>query len=385
MSQLSWNAIKFIQRPSSHLLNGIVGLAACSFFLVLAVGTFIPVNQTVTTTGVVVSELGEVEVNSLLPGIFYRTVEENSMVQEGQIIGSIQPRAFSKAQLEYMVTLLTFKNGKNFEDKLINLEKLFHEYSLEKIKMADLEISLALLRVYSGFSGYQQVLTKNNEAITSETKSLKILSQELQRKINSLKKEKSQKEFSFFIESLDSEKRKSEQQVSQIENTYQAKTLASRQTVEDEARRAAIEISSYILYREIKSPVNGRLLKWLKENKTNVLTGAVLAQIIPDNSKVIAKVDIVARDLSKIEKGQDVLFRFEAFPYEKHGTGSGEVIDIKNIKNARDSFEVKSSLRAPASIEKISVPIGSSFRADIIVKKTNLSLFILNKVFGDRF
>ena len=111
----------------------------------------------------------------------------------------------------------------------------------------------------------------------------------------------------------------------------------------------------------------------------------MLAQIIPDNSRVIAKVDIAARDLSKVENGQDVLFRFEAFPYEKHGTGSGEVFDIKNIKNAQNNFEVKSTLRAPASNDKIAVPIGSNFRADIIVKKTNLTLFILNKVFGDRF
>lgn len=152
------------------------------------------------------------------------------------------------------------------------------------------------------------------------------------------------------------------------------KSQMSRQSFEDEVRKALLQINNFIILGEIRAPVTGKLYRWNKESKSTVAASANLGQIIPQNSKIIAKINVLSKDLPKIEKGQVMAYKLEAFPYEKFGTGDGVVLDVKNIKNEQNAFEVQASLRAPANVEESQIPIGSGFTVNITTRETKFDI-----------
>ncbi len=395
--KLSWSAIEFIQKPSSKVLNWFITIFVFSLFTLILSGFYIPMNVVVSAEGKINSELGEFEVLAPRSGIFIRVADENTPVNENDLIGYIQPRAFSKDQVLDIIKSLEATATGNFEELTKRIIKLQKEYPANKWQLADPDLSLPMTQIFSKLSDFQENIKKNQEAISSETFLLKQHEKELFIKIAKLKKIASAKSYSFFIESIQDEVRKNSLQIAQIENSYNMKSAANRQLFENEVRKSVLQISNYLILSEIRAPIAGQVYHWVKETKSNVLQNVLLGQLTPENSKLVAKIEVVSRDLPKLTKGLELFYKLEAFPYEKFGTAEGTVIDIKNIRitssdpptnsigASKNIYEVSASVRAPANVIMAQIPIGSRFTTDIITKKTNLTFFILNKIFGDRF
>lgn len=396
--KLSWSAIEFIQKPSSKVLNWFVTVFVFSLFSLILSGFYIPMNVVVSAEGKISSELGEFEILAPRAGVFVRVTNENSYVKENDLIGYIQPRAFSKDQVvDILKSLETTAAISNFDELTKKVIKLQKDFPANKWQLADPELGLPMTQIFSKLSDFQENLKKNQEAIASETFLIKEHRKELAKKITNLKKIDNTKNYAFFIETIQDELRKSSLQVAQIENGYNMKSEANRQSYEDEVRKAILQISNYVILSEIRAPIAGQVYHWVKETKSNVLQNVILGRLTPDNSKLIAKIEVVSRDLPKLTKGLELFYKLEAFPYEKFGTGEGTVIDIKNIKIlssdapanlpeiGKNIYEVSASVRAPANVATAQIPIGSRFTTEIVTKKTNLTFFILNKIFGDRF
>ena len=55
--------------------------------------------------------------------------------------------------------------------------------------------------------------------------------------------------------------------------------------------------------------------------------------LVPQDVKLQAEVNVDGKDIGQIAVGQSVRLKFDAFPFQKHGTGSGTVRIV-----SRDSF-----------------------------------------------
>ncbi len=80
----------------------------------------------------------------------------------------------------------------------------------------------------------------------------------------------------------------------------------------------------------ITSPVDGIVVNALQESGQSIEPDKPLLSIIPSNSVLEAVVYAPSTDIGFIRKGQKVLIRYKAFPYEKFGLYEGVVSHISH-------------------------------------------------------
>jgi multidrug efflux pump subunit AcrA (membrane-fusion protein) len=132
----------------------------------------------------------------------------------------------------------------------------------------------------------------------------------------------------------------------------------------------------------MRSPIGGRLYKYHLQDKQQVAKGALVAEIIPKDSVVVVKLGVTAIDQPKIKAGQSVHFRMEAFPYQKFGTLSGAVLDVKPV-SADGSFEVTASLNSSEKVNVENVPIGSGVMGLIVTGHSSLFSIAAERILGE--
>ncbi|HII1942824.1 TPA: HlyD family secretion protein [Escherichia coli] len=92
------------------------------------------------------------------------------------------------------------------------------------------------------------------------------------------------------------------------------------------------ERSQYESNKEIiiSSPVSGVIANALAESGQSVVSEKPLLSIIPSKSKLEAILYVSSADIGFIHEGQNILIRYEAFPYEKFGQYRGVVSSISH-------------------------------------------------------
>jgi membrane fusion protein len=90
--------------------------------------------------------------------------------------------------------------------------------------------------------------------------------------------------------------------------------------VELQTRRAAV----------VRAPVAGRVAAVPALAGAAVVSGSLIATVVPDESVLQARLFVPTRAIGKVHAGQRVSIRYDAFPYLKYGTFKGRVATVSS-------------------------------------------------------
>jgi hemolysin D len=119
--------------------------------------------------------------------------------------------------------------------------------------------------------------------------------------------------------------------------------LAKRNAAAEDLKKAELRQHMVVL----TTPVDAVVLEIAHRSIGSVVREAeTLFSLVPRDAPLQAEVNVDSRDIGEVAVGQPVRIKFEAFPFQKHGTGSGTVRVI-----SEDSFTPESggevAARAP--------------------------------------
>ncbi len=107
-------------------------------------------------------------------------------------------------------------------------------------------------------------------------------------------------------------------------------TLAKRDSAEEDLKKAELRRQLIVL----RAPADAIILEIANRTMGSVVREAeTLFVLVPRDVPLQAEVNVESRDIGQVSVGQPVRIKFEAFPFQKYGTGTGAVRVI-----SQDSF-----------------------------------------------
>jgi len=330
---------------------------------------------------VVVSARGQViptgEIKILQPietGVISKiNIKEGDYVKKGQILMQIDPSITQTSldvkekdyeilnlQIKRIEALLNnkplFLNSK-LKDEVIEEEKL---YIIQKNSF-DEGISRYDMKLFQINSQYQSslseklrltiVLSKDKQRAKKLESVLDIIAkkdyEELQKNILSLQEQINIAIFK--IEELDKRKKEIQEEknsfISEFKNTKYQELLS----IKKEARNLESQINAINFQNQkqsIVSPTDGYVAKLLINTIGGVVTPAEkLISIVPKDSPLIVKVNVLNQDIGFIKNNMDSKIKIDTFSFQKYGFFEGKIINVGSfsIKDEKlgDIYEVK--------------------------------------------
>jgi HlyD family secretion protein len=84
-----------------------------------------------------------------------------------------------------------------------------------------------------------------------------------------------------------------------------------------------------------------------------------LVTLVPLDVPIEAEVAVDARDIGRIAPGQPVRVKFDAFPFQKHGTASGTVRTISRDSFTPDETRKKAGPQGPQPFYRVRIALDS--------------------------
>ena len=119
-------------------------------------------------------------------------------------------------------------------------------------------------------------------------------------------------------------------------------------------------------------------------------SGEGVLQIIPENNLgYLVELHVANKDISNIQKGQNIKYHIDAFPYEEYGEMNGEIIEISNDSivdeyTGNSYYLVKAIIKNKPLISREGksgeLKSGMTCEAYIINKQERILYYILEKV-----
>ncbi|MBK8323213.1 MAG: HlyD family efflux transporter periplasmic adaptor subunit [Betaproteobacteria bacterium] len=145
---------------------------------------------------------------------------------------------------------------------------------------------------------------------------------------------------------------------------------------------------------QIKAPVAGTVTNIAVVRGQGVAADAPLATVLPKGSGLHAELLVPSRAIGFINKGQDVVLRYEAFPHERFGQYKGKVIEISRtvwspgeklgpltVKEPVYRVDVKLDRQSVAALgNEIPLRPGMLVNADILLERRTLLEWLFEPV-----
>lgn len=178
---------------------------------------------------------------------------------------------------------------------------------------------------------------------------------------------------------------------------YKSETLVAIKNEIDNEKERLDEIHKSLQEIEIgkdlnigEAPING-VVQVLQEFNVGdyIPEGMKILRIIPGNdSDYVVEITAQNKDISQLEVGQKVKYRFLAFPYKEYGTLSGEISKISTdaLINQEENMAYKIESSTNDTIlynkkgEPRSIKPGMLCEVRVVVRKKRLIYFILEKL-----
>jgi len=156
-----------------------------------------------------------------------------------------------------------------------------------------------------------------------------------------------------------------------------------------------VELKSSHSYM-IKAPVNGRVTASQVTIGQQVTSTAPVLTIIPENTILHAELFLPSRAIGFVKKGQQVLIRYDAFPYQRYGLYQGTITQIAEavinpaqipipIPVKEPVYRIKVALQKQninAYGKKMPLQSGMSVAADIILEERSLGQWLLEPIYS---
>lgn len=159
--------------------------------------------------------------------------------------------------------------------------------------------------------------------------------------------------------------------------------------VENESRRSVM----------LEAPQNALVGSVLVKPGQIVSAGQSVASLLPEDSHLIARIMVSSRAIGFIKPGQQVVLRYQAFPYQKFGQQFGTVSDVSRVSlspqevshitgdlQVREAFyQVRVRLdkqHMNAYGQRVKLQPGSALEADFIIDKRRLYEWVLEPLYA---
>jgi membrane fusion protein len=144
----------------------------------------------------------------------------------------------------------------------------------------------------------------------------------------------------------------------------------------------------------IRAPVSGVVTNIAVNLGQSVAADAPLATVLPKGSGLHVELLVPTRAIGFVKTGQDVMLRYDAFPYERFGQYHGKIVDIgRNVWSPGDRVGPLSAkepvYRVDVGLDRQAVaalgqefPLrpGMSVNADLLLEKRTLFEWIFEPV-----
>jgi len=148
----------------------------------------------------------------------------------------------------------------------------------------------------------------------------------------------------------------------------------------------------------IKAPINGRVTSVQVHPGQSVSQQKSLLTIIPLDTVLYAELFLPSRAIGFIREGQKVLFRYDAFPYQRFGLYEGIVLQVAQavitpeeagipLPTNEPVYRVKVSLGSQfveTYGKRLALQSGMSLSADIILEERSLGEWLFAPIYSLR-
>lgn len=131
-----------------------------------------------------------------------------------------------------------------------------------------------------------------------------------------------------------------EKELMELENTMNQQKLIFQQALNTFRTQVEEWKKRYVL----EAPMNGKVAfaSFIQENQ-QLLANQTICYINPENSHYYAEIVIPQANFGKVAVGQDVLLRFESYPFQEFGSVIGKIEFISNIPGEK-GYQAKVTL-----------------------------------------
>lgn len=175
------------------------------------------------------------------------------------------------------------------------------------------------------------------------------------------------------------------------------------EAAEAEARMAAAAVAQKQTEAAVRhnyvvgASVPGRVVALPVSRGQDVSSGALIATITPEDSRLEAELFIPSRAAGFIQPGQEVRLMYQAFPYQKFGTAQGTVrhvsmtvlspddVRVPGLQLQEPVFRVKVDLQREdisAYGQEIPIQPGMLLSADVIIDRRTLLEWLLDPIYA---
>ncbi len=352
-----------LHNPTSHNL---VTLALASFvILIISFVFFFQMPKVVAATGFLVPEKGIVKVFSPINGnIKEAHIEEGDEINENEVLFSIvndeqQANSHSRSFIENTVNIsraITETFESDYE--LLEIEKnklLLSKASLHQQIKFKRETKKKYEELYEKKKYRYEIIINSDENQYLSAQNILALNEEITAdaiNITSIADE---------VMTMSSEVGLIELQIDEI-NKKKGKLKADREL---RLKQLAKENVSYEkkLTQNVSAPVGGVISNLVKQTGQSVEAGEQILDILPKNSILEAELYVPSFSIASLDINQNVILKYEAFPYQKFGTFKGEIKSIsQTLVSPKSLNEYQKSeqpvYRVVVMLEKQQIGIG---------------------------
>lgn len=331
-------AIRLAQPISAWLIAGVALFVAAALIAFLSLGSM---TKKARVTGITVPTAGNISIAAPNAGILIQShVKEGDVVQAGQVLFTLSTQ---RQNSQGEITALIAHQLRARQDALIAEQRL-RESAMQEKKLAlqqrltnlqsesdqiDQEINLAKRRLNLSQQSVDKFQTLQNSGYVSSAQTQQKLEEniDLSTRLSNLQRIKMQL------------------QANQVNLQAEINTLANSLATElAQLNRAKAALQQEIAENnnrhssQIVAPQAGMLTAITNQTGQNINGGQVLATIIPamgaNNFKDQQALEVHLYAPSKtagfVSAGQQVLIRYNAYPYQKFGLQAGTVMDVSN-------------------------------------------------------
>ncbi|PBC00568.1 HlyD family type I secretion periplasmic adaptor subunit [Mesorhizobium sp. WSM3860] len=372
--EFQWPSTAVSNAPIPRAARGIVWMISSLVIVLITVAGLIPVDQVVTTRGLVVSQSPNIIVQPLETAIV-RSIEvrEGQHVQAGQLLARLDP-TFASADLQALAMqvstleaevarLKAEADGKEFnydgldpswtlQASIFERRKAVYEAKLENFDRQSDELSSVISRAQSDAAGYRQRLSV---AASIEEMRKQLEERQVGSRLNTLLAEDNSAEMSRALGNA--------LQTAEAARRQQAAVAADRagyiQGWRAEVSQGLSEASSRMsdareLFNkaklrkqlvELKSEGDAIVQSVAKVSVGSVLqSGERLITLVPAKAPLEIETNVVGRSSGFVHVGDPVVIKFDTFPYSQYGLAHGTVRTL-----SPDSFSAQEQARDPDS------------------------------------
>lgn len=285
-------------------------------------------------------------------------IKEGDYIKKGQVLMQIDPSVTETSldvkekdflifdfQIKRIEALLSNKplilDSTSFEakeqEKLYQIQKSSYEEGIARYDMKLFQVQAQYQSSLSEKSRLKMLLDKNSQRAKNLETVLDIIAkkdyEELQKEILNLKEQINMA--SYKVEEANKKIIETKEEKNSFISQFKDTKYQELQTIQKEARNLQSEINAIKFQNQkqsIISPTDGYVAKLMINTIGGVVTPAEkLISIVPKDSPLIVKVNVLNQDIGFIKKDMNSKIKIDTFSFQKYGFFEGKIINVGNF------------------------------------------------------